>query len=405
MSSLPIPIHTPAEYGGGQYDVMHLASMQSMPSNVKDPTRRYINDLLENPESSLAALFIQYFIVFVILASTGCVVLETVPELSTNPMFFPIEMCITALFTIEFALRFYVCDSLSAFTSSCFNVIDFLAIFPGYVDMIILLFAASQTPMTSAADNMRTLRMVRIARLVRVFRVLRLVKVARHSQMMSLTGAVLLKVSQSGFVVTLMIMCFAMVLSASLVYLSESELCEETGLHCTGPSAFQSIPISFWWAIATLTTVGYGDMVPHSTAGKVVGGMTAIAGVLIVAIGVALVSINFRECFDEEKVRAARRRTLAVGTSRKSRQQDMRDIDDLLRNFDSSSQALLSKLRSISARQDDDSAQQLNLMLDMLASHRSVLTSDIQVFVKGALMANGRADVADDQHSSPRSAS
>jgi len=252
---------------------------------------------------------------------------------------------------------------------------------------------------------MRTLRMVRIARLVRVFRVLRLVKVARHSQMMSLTGAVLLKVSQSGFVVTLMIMCFAMVLSASLVYLSESELCEETGLHCTGPSAFQSIPISFWWAIATLTTVGYGDMVPHSTAGKVVGGMTAIAGVLIVAIGVALVSINFRECFDEEKVRAARRRTLAVGTSRKSRQQDMRDIDDLLRNFDSSSQALLSKLRSISARQDDDSAQQLNLMLDMLASHRSVLTSDIQVFVKGALMANGRADVADDQHSSPRSAS
>jgi len=315
------------------------------------------------------------------------VILETVPELSSNPVFFPIEMCITALFTVEFALRLYACDSMKAFTSNCFNVIDFFAIFPGYVDLIILLVRATEAPVHQAADSMRTLRMMRIVRLVRVFRVLRLAKVARHSHMLSLIVAVMVKVSQSGLVVVLMLMGFAMVLSASLIYLSESELCEESGLYCTGPSAFDSIPSSFWWAIATLTTVGYGDMVPHSMAGKVIG------GVMVIAIGVALVSINFRECFQEEKAKADQRRSRPLARE-VSRQQDGRELEDLLRNFDGCSGALISKLRSVAAQQDGACAQQLEAMLDMLATHRNVLSDDIKRFMDRALLLNERGPLS-----------
>jgi len=227
--------------------------------------------------------------------------------------------------------------------------------------------------------------MIRVIRLVRVFRVMRLAKVARHSQLLSMIVAVMIKVTQSGLVVVLMLMCFAMVLSASLVYLSESENCEETGVHCAGPSAFASIPASFWWAIATLTTVGYGDMVPHTLAGKAIGGLTAVAGVMVVAIGVAVVSISFKECYTEEKAKLDRRRHGGAGARQGARQQNFRDIEELVRGFDQSSSALLAKLRSVAARQDEATAQQLGVMLDMLASHRSVLTADVQVFVSRAL--------------------
>jgi len=237
---------------------------------------------------------VHYFLIAAILTSTFGVIIETMPEYSSNPGFFPLEMCINALFTVEFALRLYACDSLKQFATNSFNIIDFLAIFPGYVDVLILLAEDSgqgnseMQHVHRAAGSMRTLRMIRMVRLVRVFRVMRVAKVARHSKLLSILFAVFRKVSSSGLVVVLMLMTFVTVLSASFIYLFESELCEETGAHCFGPSAFVSIPASFWWAIATLTTVGYGDMVPHTVAGKLIGALTAVAGVIIIAIGIFL---------------------------------------------------------------------------------------------------------------------
>mmetsp|Transcript_69311 Transcript_69311/g.122704 ORF Transcript_69311/g.122704 Transcript_69311/m.122704 type:complete len:414 (-) Transcript_69311:19-1260(-) len=347
--------------------------------------RASISNLLEKPESSVAAQVIQMFLMLVITISTVCVIIETVPEFQENPIFLPAEMCFTALFTAEFALRLYACDSIMTFASNGFNAIDFLAIFPGYMQLIGVVLhpavsdARSATTMediSKAATSMRSLRMVRIIRLVRVFRVMRLAKVARHSQLLTIIFMVFLKVAQSGLLVVLMLMSFAMVLSSSLVYLFESELCEQSGQHCAGPSAFVSIPASFWWSISTLTTVGYGDMVPHSTAGKVIGAMTAVSGLVVVAIGIALVSLNFKECYIEEKAKAdlARRQVPAWS---ELQLQDTKEIDDHLQAFEQSSSALLERLRAMAERQDK---AQLTSMLDMLVSHSRCLATDVKAF-------------------------
>ncbi|CAL1136465.1 unnamed protein product [Cladocopium goreaui] len=95
-----------------------------------------VRNLMENPSSGMAAQVFHYFIMVVILVSTLCVIIETVPEVSGNPIFLPAEMCFTALFTAEFALRLYACDSVAEFATNTFNIIDFLAVFPGYLSLL-----------------------------------------------------------------------------------------------------------------------------------------------------------------------------------------------------------------------------------------------------------------------------
>jgi len=368
---------------GPSADIQHE---DPAPDATRNNCRKTIQEMLDQPGSSTAAQVIHYFIIFIIIASTAAVVVETMPEFHRNPYNFPIEMCITGFFTLEFTLRLYACDSIQAFATNGYNIVDFLAIFPGYVEIAMLLASSSYGDMHQSLDDraehgtdkpMRTLRMARIMRLVRVFRVMRLAKVARHSTLLSIVLSACVKVSQSGLVVVLMFMGFAMVLSASLMYVSEAGLCEDSGLHCTGPSAFSSIPASFWWAVATLTTVGYGDMVPHTATGKFIGAATAGVGVIVVAVGVALVSTNFRETLIEEKAKAKRHPRLHLPRGSKaapSQQQQVQEFEELLNEFNTHSSLLISKLKSLGVSQE--SSVQHAMITDMLSSHMDRVASD-----------------------------
>lgn len=337
-----------------------------------------VRNLMENPSSGMAAQVFHYFIMVVILVSTLCVIIETVPEVSGNPIFLPAEMCFTALFTAEFALRLYACDSVAEFATNTFNIIDFLAVFPGYLSLLGVMLRQDDQQQSlahfgKATKSMRSLRMIRIVRLVRVFRVMRICKVARHSEILFLTFMVFLKVSQAGLFLVLMLIGFAMIVSSSLVYLFESDLCDQSGLGCAGPGAFSSIPASFWWAISTLTTVGYGDIVPQSTAGKVIGATTAVVGLLVVSIAISLVSLNFKQTFLEEKAK------LAIQNRHRRRNfRDGKDIDEKLQNFEERSQDLLNYIDSLSEKQE--AKAQLQAMLGILKSHRDSLIHDVGAF-------------------------
>lgn len=348
--------------------------------------KEHVRDLMENPDSGAAAQAFHYFIMVVIVVSTFCVIVETVPEVSGNPVFLPAEMCFTALFTAEFALRLYACESIAEFATNGFNIIDFLAVFPGYLSLLGVMLRQdthqkhSFAHIGQATRSMRSLRMVRVVRMVRVFRVMRVCKVARHSEALAVTFMVFLKVSQSGLAVVLMLMGFATILSSSLVYLFESDLCDESLSHCVAPTAFTSIPAAFWWAIATLTTVGYGDMVPQSPPGKVIGALTAVTGLVVVAIGIALVSLNFKQCFAEEKAKQALDK-LERRNKRRSvqfQQHDDEEITEKLQVFQEKSQELLAQIRVLSGHQAEKA--HLKAMLGMLESHTAGLVSDVEVF-------------------------
>merc|ERR1712217_26922 len=123
---------------------------------------------------------------------------------------------------------------------------------------------------------------------------------------------------------------------------------------------------------------GYGDMVPQTSAGKVIGGLTAVGGAIVVSIGIALVSINFHECFIEEKVRAEAKKRVGPAWP-ESRRKEEQEMDQALAEFDQSSALLLKKLRGITLRQQE--GLQLTAMLDVLASHTNSLSADVRVLV------------------------
>lgn len=346
-----------------------------------------LRDLLDKPESSGAARAVHYFVILAILASTAGVILETLPELRSHPVFLPLEVFTTLLFTAEFALRLYVCRSLRAFVMNTFNFIDFLAIFPGYIALGTALISYNGAA-HQAAKSLRTLRMVRMVRLLRVLRVMRVAKAARHSQSLGLIFAVVGRASHAALAVMLMLLGFAAVLSASIVYIIEDDACDDgvplMAHACDSPTPFQSVPASLWWAISTLTTVGYGDMVPRTVCGRVVGGLTAVSGIMIVAIGIALVSKDFREGYEEEKARYdVRRQTL---TRQSSTLQDRQVLLDLHEAFNQSSDALLTKLRKTAPDLD------CCVMLDMLARHVNDFSANV-VRYSDAVLSSSMDDV------------
>ncbi|NJK85200.1 MAG: ion transporter [Bacteroidales bacterium] len=190
------------------------------------------------------------------------------------------------VFTIEYVLRIYVADltypsstrfkSVFRFLLSPYGIIDLLAILPFYLPFLI------------AVD----LRFLRILRLLRFLRVL---KISRYYRSLNLLWIVIKEkhreLSITGFV-TLLVLLFA----SFLMYYVEKDV---------QPQKFPNILAAFWWAIATLTTVGYGDIVPVTGFGKVISGLIAIIGIGLVALPTGIVSAGFMEKIRDKKKKAS----------------------------------------------------------------------------------------------------
>ncbi|XP_078540775.1 potassium voltage-gated channel subfamily A member 4 [Lissotriton helveticus] len=265
--------------------------------------------LFEYPESSSPARGIAIVSVLVILISIVIFCLETLPEFrddkdlvlppsspnqtlrapgahsTLNDPFFIVETVCIVWFSFEFAVRFWSCPSKTDFFKNIMNTIDIVSILPYFITLGTDL--AQQQQQGGNGQQAMSFAILRIIRLVRVFRIF---KLSRHSKGLQILGHTL-RASMRELGLLIFFLFIGVILFSSAVYFAEAD---EPATH------FQSIPDAFWWAVVTMTTVGYGDMKPITVGGKIVGSLCAIAGVLTIALPVPVIVSNFNYFYHRE---------------------------------------------------------------------------------------------------------
>ncbi|KAG5846164.1 potassium voltage-gated channel subfamily A member 1-like [Anguilla rostrata] len=264
--------------------------------------------IFEYPESSSPARGIAIVSVLVITISIITFCMETLPEFrderelaatsradnatqhrpshSFSDPFFIIETTCVIWFTFELIVRFFACPSKSEFSKTIMNIIDIMAIVPYFITLGTEL-AEQQGQGNNNGQQAMSLAILRVIRLVRVFRIF---KLSRHSKGLQILGQTL-KASMRELGLLIFFLFIGVILFSSAVYFAEADEPE---------SHFSSIPDAFWWAVVTMTTVGYGDMRPVTVGGKIVGSLCAIAGVLTIALPVPVIVSNFNYFYHRE---------------------------------------------------------------------------------------------------------
>ena len=223
------------------------------------------------------------FILSLIAANVAALILESVESIrSKGPSLFQwFEAVSVAIFTLEYVLRVWSCTSSPEhaapvkgrlrFMLTPLALIDLFAVLPFYL------------PFTGI-----DLRFIRAVRLVRLFRVM---KVARYSNAVRTLGRVL-KAKKEELAVTVFVLLLLLLFASTIMYHAERE---------AQPEHFGSIPASMWWAVATLTTVGYGDVYPVTSVGKAIASVIAILGIGMFALPTGILGAGFVEEVQSKK--------------------------------------------------------------------------------------------------------
>ena len=226
----------------------------------------------------------QKFIYTLIILNVLSLILASYKEIYNDyeSLFENFELFSVIIFSIEYVLRFWTADldfekgtpfsKRIKFSLSAFGVIDLFAILPFYL------------PLLFPFD-------LRVLRILRLFRLLRIFKLGRLSKSLQTITSVL-KESRSELSITLFVAFILMILSSTLMYYVENE---------AQPDKFENIGQSLWWSVATLTTVGYGDIYPITGLGKVLSSVIALIGIGFVALPTGIISSAFISRMQKEK--------------------------------------------------------------------------------------------------------
>lgn len=273
---------------------------------------------------------VAFLTLFLIITSVAIFCLETMPYFSQpdstpNNIIFYIEAFCVAAFTLEFVIRIIASPNKLAFCKMPMNWIDFFAILPFYLQI------------TLNKSDIQTMVVFRVIRLIRVFRIF---KLSRHSYGLQILGHTL-KSSCSELFLLAFFLSIGVVIFSSIIYYAEKDHAK---------SQFKTIPHGFWWAVVTMTTLGYGDMVPMTWQGKIVGSLCAVSGVLMIALPVPVIVSNFSLYYSHAKARMnlpKRKRPLIFGAASALRVAQPFAANDQKPN-------VITQLMEEGARDDDD---------------------------------------------------
>ncbi|XP_036364622.1 potassium voltage-gated channel protein Shaw-like [Octopus sinensis] len=205
--------------------------------------------------------------------------------IAPHPALIIIDFICLAFFSCDLFFRFITCPEWKNFAKNSLNYVDFVAILPDYIDIIVVYTVEANV----ALETMHYVNLLRIFRALRIFRLVRYVP-----------GLwIMLYTFKASFWDLLLMICFmnvGMIMFATFIYYAEEE-------------NFHHILIGMWWALITMTTVGYGDMIPTSSVGKLIGSVCAIAGVLMVGFTVPIIVNHFSMYYKHmQSMQAARKR-------------------------------------------------------------------------------------------------
>jgi voltage-gated potassium channel len=222
--------------------------------------KRWLKETVEEHHAGAGRVF-DICIQLLIIISLVSFSIETLPGLSPRAMLQlrAVETATVLLFTVEYALRIYLATSRLRYIFSFYGIVDLLAILPFYL---------------ATGLDLRALRAVRLLRLIRVFKLLRYSAASRRFHRAFL-------IAREEIVLCLSTAMILLYLAAVGIYYFE---------HQAQPQAFGSIFDSLWWAVATLTTVGYGDVYPITTGGRIFTFFVLLIGLGVVSVPAGLVA-------------------------------------------------------------------------------------------------------------------
>ncbi|KAM4700041.1 voltage-gated potassium channel KCNC4 [Discoglossus pictus] len=285
-----------------------LLSMDERPDRSKGCLRGWqprVWALFEDPYSSRAARCVAFISLFFILVSITTFCLETheafnvhrnvtetvtvgniteilvVREVETEPVLTYIEGVCVFWFTLEFLVRIICSPDKLVFVKNMLNIIDFVAILPFYLEV-----GLSGLSSKAARDVLGFLRVVRFVRILRIF------KLTRHFVGLRVLGHTL-RASTNEFLLLIIFLALGVLIFATMIYYAERIGAKPSDPSGSKHTHFKNIPIGFWWAVVTMTTLGYGDMYPQTWSGMLVGALCALAGVLTIAMPVPVIVNNF----------------------------------------------------------------------------------------------------------------
>jgi voltage-gated potassium channel len=227
------------------------------------PTREKIHEIIFETGTKEGKFF-DIALLICITISVFAVILETVPDYQAkySTFFTVLEWSLTIVFTIEYALRLYAVRKPIKYATSFFGIVDLISIIPTYLSFFLV--------------GSQSLMAVRALRLLRVFRIFKLTQFMSQSSMIKQA----LLASRAKIFVFVFFIVIMVSIFGSLMYLIEG----------AAGSGFDSIPRSIYWAIVTLTTVGYGDIAPSTPLGQFLASLIMISGYAIIAVPTGIVT-------------------------------------------------------------------------------------------------------------------
>ena len=249
--------------------------------------KQRIGEILEpESKSDLLSRGFNIFIISLIVLNVFAVSVETMKDVSDvySGQLKVFEWFSMLVFTLEYVLRVWTCTLKSEYSDPIRGRLIYMRTPSAIIDLIVVV--PFYLPIFFDLD-------LRFLRVLRLFRLFTLFKMARYSKSMHLFKSVLKDTRQELFIVLAVTMGM-LVFASGVIYFIENK---------AQPEAFSSIPAAMWWAVSTMTTVGYGDVYPITTIGKIFGGFISILGLGTFGLPVGIIAYGFIEKLQTQKMR------------------------------------------------------------------------------------------------------